>query len=205
MTYVWINPVVDKLYDPNALTQVLDTLGMTRFINQENHVQDVKNHYQEAVNLATTCVIDKRCPLAVQHVQSHYPNRSLTYPQIQPILIHAALEARKNCPSNALLYITTPCQSLAELGDSLALDNTIFLTWRAFVQKFKVQLTAKKLTASPIPPGFFELKTGQKIANLRSKNQIDFFFQQHQEETTALAEMLYCQDGCHNGDGVTDV
>jgi iron only hydrogenase large subunit-like protein len=40
------------------------------------------------------------------------------------------------------------------------------------------------------------------VVSLASKGDIDRFFQDKPKQEQQLIEMLYCQGGCHNGDGV---
>lgn len=54
---------------------------------------------------------------------------------------------------------------------------------------------------SPIPPGFFR-ELGQRTMSLTGRESIEQCVQDGSWQRVRLVEMLYCRDGCHNGDGV---
>ena len=101
---------------------------------------------------------------------------------------------------DAVLYIITPCTDLRDAGNGLSLKNTVFQTWTEFCREHEIVLNRKSIEASPIPPGFFD--NIQDVVSLSSKDDIDRFFQEPRKQEKRLIEMLYCQGGCHNGDGV---
>ena len=59
---------------------------------------------------------------------------------------------------------------------------------------------SKIIESSPIPPGFFD--NISNVVSLGSKTDIDCYFKESCSGRNQLVEMLYCQGGCHNGDGV---
>ena len=57
------------------------------------------------------------------------------------------------------------------------------------------------LDESPIPLGYFDsLKF--KITSLSGKDNIENYFEHKLYKEDDLVEMLYCEGGCNNGDGV---
>ena len=199
--YIWLNPVVLKMYDQDDLNKTLEDLGFQIVTCEENHLQTVKNKYKERYEGCNRLLCDNRCPKAISYVKTHYDHANLEYSTIQPILIHCAEElANKYKEDDAELYIITPCTDLRDLGNKLAWKNTIFQTWTEFCREHQIILTSKPTETSPIPPGFFD--NIPNVVSLASKDDIDRFFQSASKQDKQLVEMLYCQGGCHNGDGV---
>ena len=202
--YIWLNPVVLKMYDQEELTAALGSLGFQIVISEENHLQTVKNKYKEQYEGCKQLLCDNRCPKAISYVKAHYDHASLEYSTIKPILIHCAEELANKYKQHEAelyeLYIITPCTDLRDLGNKLALKNTIFQTWTEFCRDHQIILNSKPTETSPIPPGFFD--NIPNVVSLASKDDIDRYFQCAPKQDKQLIEMLYCQGGCHNGDGV---
>jgi len=200
---VWLNPVVIASYDSSELEQAVAQKGLITVQCCRDNIRTVKEKYRVALAAANKPIIDRRCPLALQHIMERY-TPDVEIPDIHPILIHCALELYERfCSDNVTLYITTPCQSLAELGNSLGLEKTVFLTWNDFAAGNGIALVRKPLDASPIPPGFFsDLKA--RVISLASKREIDDFFSAETKADSDIYEMLYCEQGCHNGDGIVE-
>lgn len=121
---------------------------------------------------------------------------------IEPILIHCAREisGRKEYADGEKI-ITTPCRSLADLGNSLGLKHTRFMTWNEFLEEMGVRPEGRLPEASPIPLGFFSGLEGN-VESLTGKEIIENYIEHLGSRETDLVEMLYCDRGCHNGDGV---
>lgn len=200
--YIWLNPVVLNLYDKKELNTELNKKGYQIVRCEENHIDIVKQKYSDIIG--KNCVLDVRCPKAIQYVKSHYDTQQVLIPEIHPILIHCALELNKrfiNVNNNNSLTIITPCTDLAHSGNNLNLKNTVFVTWNEFEKVNQICLHKKNISESPIPPGFFN-GYGNDSISLKSKNEIDTFFQSKGYQCKKVVEMLYCCNGCHNGDGV---
>ena len=45
--YIWLNPVVLKMYDEEELNNVLTSLGFQIVTCEENHIVTVKNKYKD--------------------------------------------------------------------------------------------------------------------------------------------------------------
>ena len=198
--YIWLNPVVLKMYDQEEVRSHLENLDFEIVTCEENHIQIVKNKYEKQYQGCNSLLCDNRCPKAVSYVRNHYDSASLEYSTIQPILIHCAEElADRYKEDDAQLYIITPCTDLKDQGNKLKMKNTIFQTWTEFCREHNIRLKSNPIKSSPIPPGFFD--NIPNVVSLASKHDIDGYFQEAKEEKP-LVEMLYCQGGCHNGDGV---
>lgn len=198
--YIWLNPVVFNLYNEKELISELNTKGYQIVNCEENHIAIVKQKYDKEIK--NGCVLDVRCPKAIHYVKSHYDTKQLLIPKIYPILIHCALELNKRyINDNNSLTIITPCTDLAHLGNDLNLKNTMFIAWNEFEKTNQISLIKKIISKSPIPPGFFS-SYGDNSSSLKSKEEIDTFFQNKGYQNKKVIEMLYCCNGCHNGDGV---
>lgn len=197
--YVFLNPLVVAMYSQELLTTLLHSAGFEILTCQINHIQKVLQEYDIQLNQGKAC-LDMRCPMAVELANTY--SHPYECPAIEPILIHSAREVVEAYKNDTLpIYITTPCQSLADYGNQLALPNTTFLTWNDFVRKFHLSFPKKNdLSQSPVPPGFFQ-SLNHKILSLSSKDEIVSYFS-NQQDSYELIEMLYCSGGCHNGDGV---
>ena len=66
-----------------------------------------------------------------------------------------------------------------------------------------INLQINKIESSPIPPGFFE-NLGIKTLSLCSKEKIQnaFSYKFSELKNYQIIELLYCENGCHNGDGL---
>ncbi|WP_458407072.1 hypothetical protein [Anaerotignum sp.] len=202
MKYIWINPVTANMYDPNALNAFLSKHGYTRVEASAHWLETVKEKYKQAVDTAEHTLIDMRCPKIIDFIDAYDLRDSVTIPSIEPILIHCGREISKR--EDLLGYekvITTPCQALADLGNSLNLKETLFLPWNQFLASFGDGLTAVPPEESPIPPGFFD-GLDCKMTSVTEKQNICDFFENFKPEEFDLVELLYCRDGCHNGDGI---
>ena len=198
--YIWLNPVVLKMYDQDEVRSHLENLNFEIVACEENHIQIVKNKYEKQYEGCNSLLCDNRCPKAASYVRDHYDNANIAYSTIHPILIHCAEElANRYKEHDAALYIITPCTDLKDQGNKLKMKNTIFQTWTEFCRDHNIMLKSNPIENSPIPPGFFD--NIPNVVSLASKQDIDRYFQEAKEEKR-LVEMLYCQGGCHNGDGV---
>ena len=54
---------------------------------------------------------------------------------------------------------------------------------------------------SPIPPGFFD-SLGLEMDSLTGRGPIEAYLSAGGRAEARLVELLYCENGCHNGDGV---
>lgn len=202
--YLWINPVSAALYEGDTLDLAVREKGFLSVQCQENHIEIVREKYRKAIARSSGCVVDMRCPMAAQYIKEKFDQPKLIFPDIHPILIHCARELQKRYTEDgAVLTVTTPCASLKLLGESLGLPGTVFLTWNEFVKEYKIALERKSLENSPIPPGFFD-DFERDVHTLASYQEFDAFFMEQKHRDIKLVEALYCEAGCHNGDGILE-
>lgn len=202
MAYIWINPVVASMYEEEELNVFLQKYGYKRFETSIDWLSIVRDKYLTAVKQSIHPVMDVRCPKAKALLKEMELKSEVTFPQIYPILIHCGQEGsgRKEL-KNELKMITTPCQSLADMGNELRLPDTHFVSWNQFLKMLGSEPKRKVIHESPIPPGYFE-NLGVNAASVTGEEEIRRFFEEGVPEGTQLVELLYCKDGCHNGDGI---
>lgn len=205
MKYIWINPVVDKMYEQFKLNEILLKNGYTRVDCNMDWAATVKEKYIKILNQSDVekTVIDMRCPMAYEIPKEIYKNENFIFPDIEPILIHCARElAERQDLLEKEKIITTPCKALAKMGNALKLKNTIFFAWTDFIEISKIDLEVQKEIFTPIPLGYFK-DINAKVESISGDKEIREYFDCQRFKSTKLLEMLYCDKGCHNGDGVT--
>ena len=202
MKYIWINPVTGSMYDAAALDTFLKQHGYQRIEASAYWPDFVKENYKTAVETAKSTVIDMRCPKTITLLQGTPLSASVTIPAIEPILLHCGRELSKQEDLQGTeKIITTPCQSLADMGNALSLPETRFIPWNQFLSSLGGGLIASPLEESPIPPGFFS-ELDCKTYSLTDEEEIRACFAQSSLPEIDLLEILVCKNGCHNGDGV---
>ena len=199
---VWLNPVVKNIYDFAALKEILQDKGFSVAQCEKDHAQSVKNAYKSGL-IQSELIFDSRCPRAVNFVRANFKEQAALISNLNPILIESAIELSSKLKENERLYVTTPCEDLAELGRELNLARTTFLTWKSFKEQNEINLETKKLEASPVPPGFFS-NLGVKTLSLGNKEKIQnaLSYKFSELKNYQIIELLYCENGCHNGDGL---
>lgn len=201
MTYIWINPVVSSMYNPTKLNEFLQKHGYTRIEASSHWLDIVKDKYKDLSTQTSDTIIDVRCPKITSLVQEYHPSHT-TFPNIEPILIHCGREiSQREDLRGVKKLITTPCKALADMGNALQLEETHFIPWNDFVQELDCAPPSSLLEQSPIPPGFFE-GLGLSIHSLSEESEIRRYFEQYQPNKVQLIELLFCKNGCHNGDGI---
>ena len=199
---VWLNPVVKNIYDFAALKEILQNKGFSVVECEKDHVNSVKNAYKNAL-AQKELIYDSRCPRAVNFIRANFKEQAALISNLNPILIESAMELSSKIKEDEWLYVTTPCEDLAELGRGLNLARTTFLTWKSFREQNEINLEMKRLGASPIPPGFFT-NLGVKTLSLGSVEKIQnaLSYKFSELKNYQIIELLYCENGCHNGDGL---
>ncbi len=138
------------------------------------------------------------------------PSGGLAVPAIEPILLHCAREiAGRPELWGEKKIITTPCQALADAGNELGLSDTEFIPWNRLLERLEPSLgpgdgnhlKAGTLEESPIPPGFFS-SLGE-VDSVTGPDAVERYLGRECWKGVKLVELLYCDGGCHNGDGVT--
>ena len=199
---VWLNPVVKNIYDFAALKEILREKGFSVMECEKDHIKSVKNAYKNAL-AQKELIYDSRCPRAVNFIRENFKEQAAFISNLNPILIESAMELSAKLKEDEWLYVMTPCEDLAELGRGLNLARTTFLTWKSFREQNEINLEMKRLGASPIPPGFFT-NLGVKTLSLGSKEKIQnaLSYKFSELKNYQIIELLYCKNGCHNGDGL---
>lgn len=202
MPYVWINPVTNSMYEPKILDEFLQNHGYRRFHTSVDWLAIVKGKYRLAVHDSEHTVMDMRCPKIKELLEKLDMTANVTVPDIKPILIHCGQEAsEEETLKGKEKIITTPCQALADLGNTLGLENTWFVPWNKFIELIGNEPESNIPRTSPIPPGFFD-DLGIKTESVTGEEEIKTYFEKGIPDGVQLVEMLYCKDGCHNGDGI---
>lgn len=202
MTYIWINPVVREMYEPESLNRFLAEKGFCPTECRTDWGQTVREKYQACIDASDRAVADVRCPAAAALLQSLPGHGGLKVPDIEPILLHCAREiSGRPDLAGCRKLITTPCQALAEAGNLLGLPDTEFVAWNDFLNRLGAAIPGKALKKSPIPPGFF--KDIKKSCSISGPETVRSRLKEGRWEGVNVVEMLYCSEGCHNGDGVT--
>lgn len=202
MTYIFINPVTQGMYDKRELTDFLNSNSFVQVFCEKDWISFVKKSYKNALELNDEMTfLDMRCPKAVSFVKEKFTDAAIAFPKIEPILIHCAREIAGRYSESGSVLITTPCASLAEYGNSLNLKNTRFISWNDFINVNDCRLKKNHLEASPIPPGFFT-DVEKNTLSVTGQLSIEKIFRSESYKSARLVEMLFCSDGCNNGDGV---
>ena len=199
---VWLNPVVKNIYDFAALKEILQDKGFSVVECEKDHAQSVKNAYKNAL-IQSELIYDSRCPRAVNFIRANFKEQADLISNLNPILIESAIELSAKLKEDEWLYVTTPCEDLAQLGMGLNLARTTFLTWRSFREQNAINLKMRNIEQSPVPPGFFT-NLGVKTLSLSSKEKIEnaLSYKFSELKNYQIIELLYCENGCHNGDGL---
>lgn len=194
--YIWLNPIVISSYNLLDLETVLSVKKYTIVYPKKNHAEIVLNKYKN-LEKNSKPILDQRCPLISDYFQKN--NIDVNFYNIDPILISTAKELSADEKlSNGVKIITTPCTALAQQGNNLKLKNTFFLTWDFFCLINNIHINGEKLANSPVPLGFFD-KISNKVLKLTGNFQIKNL------NNYEIIEGLYCENGCHNGDGVNSI
>ena len=197
MTYIWINPVTESMYESGILDAFLKAHDLDQVRCETDWGRIVKDKYKKLTEESGETVADARCPMASGLVKD-----VMKVAKIEPILIHCAREISVlEDLRDGKKIITTPCRSLADMGNALKLKDTRFVTWNGLLKELGQSPKGKVIESSPIPPGFFK-ELGFKTESLTGREDIEQYVKGGEWKTVRLVEMLYCHRGCHNGDGV---
>ena len=202
MKYIWINPVTERMYAPDILKKFLHHHGYERVDTKEDWLSVVKEKYRVVASEVTHPVMDMRCPKIKSCLEALDITSDVVLPEIKPILIHCGQEISERADlAEKDKVITTPCQALADMGNAMGLSNTRFVSWNAFLKSIGEYPICNPPKESPIPPGFYE-ELGIDTVSITGEDEITRYFQNWRPDEVQLVEMLYCKEGCHNGDGI---
>ena len=204
MAYIFINPVVGNMYKKEELDELLLKNGYSRVEVETDWHKIVKEKYNETLKSTEKTLLDQRCPLAIDTISEYINDEDTLIPQIDPILIHCGIElANREDLKGKKKIITTPCESLASYGNKKNLEDTVFISWKEFIKNLNShnKSMVRLLDESPIPPGYFD-SLEAKVTSLSGEENIVSYFKNNLHKEDDLVEMLYCTNGCNNGDGV---
>lgn len=204
MAYIFINPVVGNMYKKEELDELLLNNGYSRVEVETDWHKIVKEKYNKTLKSTEKTLLDQRCPLAIDTISEYINDEDTLIPQIDPILIHCGIElANREDLKGKKKIITTPCESLASYGNKKNLEDTVFISWKDFIKNLNShnKSMVKMLDESPIPPGYFD-SLEAKVTSLSGEENIVSYFKNNLHKKDDLVEMLYCTNGCNNGDGV---
>jgi len=204
MAYIFINPVVGNMYKKEELDELLLKNSYSRVEVETDWHRIVKEKYNETLKSTEKTLLDQRCPLAIDTISEYINDEDTLIPQIDPILIHCGIElANREDLKGKKKVITTPCESLASYGNKKNLEDTVFISWKEFIKDLNShdKSMARILDESPIPPGYFN-SLEAKVTSLSGEENIVSHFKNNLHKKDDLVEMLYCTNGCNNGDGV---
>lgn len=204
MAYIFINPVVGNMYKKEELDELLLNNGYSRVEVETDWHKIVKEKYNETLKSTEKTLLDQRCPLAIDTISEYINDNDALIPQIDPILIHCGIElANREDLKGKKKIITTPCESLASYGNKKNLEDTVFISWKEFIKNLNShnKSMVRLLDESPIPPGYFD-SLEAKVTSLSGEENIVSYFKNNLHKKDDLVEMLYCTNGCNNGDGV---
>lgn len=202
MSIVWINPVIDSMYETYVLDEFLRKCGHKRVHTSKDWGAIVKEKYWKLVCEEDRTVADVRCPKVKEILGNMKNAENIRIPDIDPILIHCGREiSQREDLQGEEKIIITPCQALADKGNDLEMPDTRFMPWNVFLEQTGSEPEGKELKSSPIPPGFFD-SLMSKTVSITGEETIWQELKAGVSEDVHLVEMLFCEGGCHTGDGV---
>jgi len=209
--FLWINPVIGRMAGDDYPT-LLERLarrgyGIATCPEARDEIRGTYLSYLERSPVRP--LIDARCPRIVSLVRERFPTLLERMAPIPPILILCAERLyRRHCapdPQKASLTIITPCSELVDYGKSLFGERIRFRTWKDFQLEESLMPFYPRTDASPVPPGFFDFPGIRVLEGSGPEAVTDLLGRAEAgriDPEVAILELLYCRDGCHNGDGV---
>lgn len=207
--YVWINPVIEAMAGVRY-PEILKKISKQGFaiVSCTTGLGRVRDEYKSVLaKQRSRPLIDTRCPVIREVVSERYPELSELLADIPPILMACAQdiyeEYIKKSKVPACLTMVTPCSALAKYGNENFGSVAYFTTWTEFCKKNHIQIQLERAGISPIPPGFFRFSE-YKICETSGEVPVNDMLEQvvQKQLDAELLELLYCHDGCINGDGV---
>lgn len=210
--YLWLNPIVEKMIekDRDSVILLLTAKGYTVVQCTSGAAKTYEAYVKYIKGVKVKPVIDARCPLVASLIKQKYPSLAAHLAPIAPIL-SACTEDLYNkyvepFPEKASLTVIAPCTALADDGQARFGSRVRFVTWKQFSKEIDDLLMYPPLSISPVPPGFFR-DFGEMVLESSGARGIDNLLeaacQGKLSPSVYLLEMLYCENGCHKGDGVT--
>ena len=210
-SYLFINPVVAAMAGDGYPTLLMRISALGYSILSCPDAPDlVHSAYETALRgAAARPLTDQRCPLIRQLVLQDYPVLADQLVVTPSILLTCARELHEKyvaaAPEKSSLTVITPCQALVDAGDELGLSCLIFLTWTQFARRHNLSGRLNRIAESPIPPGFFQFDDFTVLETSGESAVRNTLTDAASQRCTAdFLEMLYCERGCHNGDGMAE-
>ncbi|MDO5292624.1 MAG: hypothetical protein Q4F05_07730 [bacterium] len=206
--YLWINPVAAKMYGEHLpkVEEQLQNLGYI-LVDCEPQLDYVRDQYAAYVNKSERTVLDCRCPESITLLEQHDLTKHFDVPDIEPILVRTSrvLHDRYVKDEEDELIITCPCTQLRDFTAERLADkkNVTCYSWKEFVESEGMK-SLGAIESSPIPLGFFD-STFEQVLRLSSEEEIVREIKRVSEageKQYDIVEMLYCKDGCNNGNGI---
>lgn len=207
--HIWINPVAAEKYKKiiSKIHRNLIDKGYT-IVECKSQAEYIRNEYKKYSINRNSTILDCRCPKTIEILNhNNLINKNMDIPSIDPILISTSkfLYDKYINDNESLLIITCPCTHIRDFGRKIFKDNQniVFYTWKEFAERENLNFHGE-IKKSPIPLGFFknefndileisgESEILKEIKKINNSNEIKY----------SLVEMLYCKDGCNNGDGI---
>lgn len=206
--YIWINPVAEKMYG-YEISVIKKNLIERKYIivECEPQLEYVKGQYKECSKNVEGTVLDCRCPETINILKKENLIDNFEVPMIEPILVRTArvLYDKYIKNNDDTLIITCTCTQLRDFATERLKDKIgmTFSIWKDFIENEGMK-SLGNIEKSPIPLGFFydsfenvlEVSSKDEIINEISK------IKRSNEKKYDIVEMLYCKNGCNNGDGL---
>jgi hypothetical protein len=207
--YIWLNPIVEAMLHEtgNVAGRVLEEKGYSIIscISGAPRIHEAYRYYVK--NAVNKPVIDARCPKITALIEKRYPQLEGNIAPIPPILIACTEELYKKYiePDSeaATLTVIAPCSWLVGKGISVWGAKVRFHTWREFSCENGLG-EYPQLQVSPVPPGFFKglnLQVLEANGSQSAETLLELAYTGLLPQGTSLLELLYCEGGCHRGDG----
>lgn len=206
--YIWINPVAEKMYG-DELGLIKNNLTQKGYIivNCDSQLEYVRNQYKNYSKNTEKTILDCRCPEAINLLKRNNLTNDFDVPMIEPILVRTSRVLYENYIKNEddILIITCPCTYLRDFSRQAMNDRVgiEFLTWKEFSENEGMNLSGT-LDKSPIPLGYFQ-EAFKNVLEISSEDEIITEIsnlKKCNEKKYDIVEMLYCKNGCNNGDGL---
>lgn len=206
--YIWINPVAEKMYD-DELDLIKYNLTKKGYIivNCESQLEYVKEQYKKYSEEINGTILDCRCPESINFLKRNNLTYGFEIPMIEPILVRTSRVLYEKYIKNEedILIITCPCTQLRDFSKQAMNDKVgiKFFTWKEFIENEGMK-SLGGVDESPIPLGYFK-DTFENVLELSSEEEIltgISSLKECNEKRYDIVEMLYCKNGCNNGDGL---
>lgn len=202
--YLWINPVAEKMYgtDVKVIEEALIKKGYI-LVSCDPQLDYVKEQYKTYSKNSTKTILDCRCPETIKLLKKHDLTKEYDIPDIEPILVRTSRVLYDKYIKNKedKLIITCPCTQLRDFTAGRLADKkeVEVYAWKEFIENEDMK-SLGKIEASPIPLGFFD-DSFENVLKLSDEKEILDNIRKNDKKYDII-EMLYCKDGCNNGDGL---